>query len=105
VTAARGSAFGAPYSKHSRWFQERFGGGRKRQRRIGTVALARRLLIDLWRFVESGVVIDAKVVIKFQVMKSVGPSRVVPAGSAGIQGQGWQKQWGFESSGRTITPL
>ena len=45
-----------PGSKHSRWFQERFGGGSKRQRRIGIVALARRLLIDLWRFVESGVV-------------------------------------------------
>jgi transposase len=45
-----------PGSKHSRWFQARFGGGSKRQRRIGIVALARRLLIDLWRFVESGVV-------------------------------------------------
>ncbi len=45
-----------PDSKHSRWFQERFGGGGKRQRRIGIVALARRLLIDRWRFVESGVV-------------------------------------------------
>ena len=45
-----------PRSKHSLWFQERFGGGSKRQRRIGIVALARRLLIDLWRFVETGVV-------------------------------------------------
>ena len=45
-----------PNSKHSLWFQERFGGGSKRQRRIGIVALARRLLIDLWRFVETGVV-------------------------------------------------
>lgn len=45
-----------PDSKHRRWFQERFGGGSKRQRRIGIVALARRLLIDLWRFVESSVV-------------------------------------------------
>jgi transposase len=45
-----------PHSKHSRWFQERFGGGSKRQRRIGIVALARRLVIDLWRFAESGVV-------------------------------------------------
>ena len=45
-----------PTSKHSLWFTERFGGGSSRQRRIGIVALARRLLIDLWRFVESGVV-------------------------------------------------
>ncbi len=45
-----------PNSKHARWFQERFGGGSKRQRRIGIVALARRLLIDLWRFVDAGLV-------------------------------------------------
>ena len=45
-----------PASKHSRWFQARFGGGSKRQRRIGIVALARRLLVDLWRFVDAGVV-------------------------------------------------
>jgi len=30
---------------------------------------------------------------------------VIPAGSAGIQRHGWQKQWGFESSGRTIMPF
>jgi transposase len=45
-----------PQSKHSRWFQERFGGGSKRQRRIGIVGLARRLLIELWRFAEDGTV-------------------------------------------------
>jgi transposase len=45
-----------PHSKHSRWFRERFGGGSKRQRRIGIVALARRLVIDLWRFAENGLV-------------------------------------------------
>jgi transposase len=45
-----------PQSKHSRWFQERFGQGGSRQRRIGIVALARRLVIDLWRFAESGLV-------------------------------------------------
>jgi transposase len=45
-----------PASKHSRWFQERFGTGSSRQRRIGIVALARRLLIDLWRFIETGAV-------------------------------------------------
>ena len=45
-----------PQSKQSRWFNERFGGGSKRQRRIGIVALARRLLIDLWRFASQGVV-------------------------------------------------
>jgi transposase len=44
-----------PHSALSRWFQERFGGGGKRQRRIGIVALARRLLVALWRYVDQGV--------------------------------------------------
>ncbi|OBR51067.1 hypothetical protein A6456_38345 [Paraburkholderia tropica] len=33
---------------------ERFAGGGKRLRRIGIVALARRLAIALWRFLEHG---------------------------------------------------
>jgi transposase len=45
-----------PRSKLSRWFLERFAAGGSRMRRIGIVALARRLLIDLWRFLECGVV-------------------------------------------------
>jgi transposase len=44
-----------PGSALSQWFQGRFGGGGKRQRRIGIVALARRLLVALWRYVDSGV--------------------------------------------------
>lgn len=54
-----------PQSKLSKWFQERFGGGGKRMRRIGIVALARKLLIDLWRYLEhdqvpSGAILDTK---------------------------------------------
>jgi transposase len=45
-----------PQSKLSRWFLERFAPGGSRMRRIGIVALARKLLIDLWRFLEYGVV-------------------------------------------------
>jgi transposase len=44
-----------PESALSQWFQERYGGGGKRLRRIGIVAVARRLLIALWRFLKSGV--------------------------------------------------
>ena len=36
------------------WCRERFGGGGKRLRRIGMVAVARQLLIALWRFLKSG---------------------------------------------------
>jgi transposase len=44
-----------PESALSCWFRERFGGGGKRLRRIGIVAVARKLLIALWRFLETGV--------------------------------------------------
>ena len=44
-----------PESALSCWFRERFGGGGKRVRRIGMVAVARQLLIALWRFLETGV--------------------------------------------------
>ena len=39
----------------TQWYQARFGTG-KRARRIGIVALARKLVIALWRFVTTGVV-------------------------------------------------
>ena len=44
-----------PASALSGWFRERFGGGGKRLRRIGIVAVARKLRIALWRFLKSGV--------------------------------------------------
>ena len=44
-----------PESALSWWFRERLGGGGKRLRRIGIVAVARKLLIALWRFLETGV--------------------------------------------------
>jgi transposase len=43
-----------PASQLSQWFNERFAGGGKRVRRIGIVALARRLSIALWRYLEQG---------------------------------------------------
>jgi transposase len=43
-----------PESALSCWFRERFGGGGKRVRRIGMVAVARQLLMALWRFLETG---------------------------------------------------
>lgn len=44
-----------PHSALSEWFNRRFAAGGKRMRRIGIVALARRLLIALWRYVEHAV--------------------------------------------------
>jgi transposase len=45
-----------PNSKLTRWYQQRYAGGGKRLRRIGIVAVARRLLIDLWRLLEHGTI-------------------------------------------------
>jgi transposase len=43
-----------PQSKLSRWYQRRFGKGARRQKRIGIVAVARKLLVALWRYLVSG---------------------------------------------------
>ena len=45
-----------PDSALSIWYQKRFGHGNSRIRRIGIVALARKLLIALWRYLEFGVI-------------------------------------------------
>jgi transposase len=45
-----------PSSALAQWYQRRFGGSGGRMRRIGIVALARKLLIALWRYVDAGVV-------------------------------------------------
>jgi transposase len=38
----------------SLWFERRYAGGGKRLRRIGIVAVSRRLLIELWKYVTTG---------------------------------------------------
>jgi transposase len=43
-----------PRSALSEWYQQRFGKGNSRQRRIGIVALARKLLVAVWHYLETG---------------------------------------------------
>src|SRR5450631_476838 len=43
-----------PKSALSQWYERRFGPGNKRARKVGIVALARKLLIALWHFVDQG---------------------------------------------------
>lgn len=50
-----------PQSRLSLWFQERYGPGNRRSRRVGIVALARKLLIALWRYLDQGVIPDGAV--------------------------------------------
>ena len=45
-----------PGSALSCWFRERVGAERGRMRRIAIVALARKLVVALWRFVTHGIV-------------------------------------------------
>ena len=45
-----------PDSKLTQWYLKRWAEAGKRARKVGIVALSRRLLIDLWRYLETGVI-------------------------------------------------
>jgi transposase len=51
-----------PGSALATWFRERVGALQGRTRRIAIVAMARRLLVALWRYVETGVMPDGAAV-------------------------------------------
>jgi transposase len=50
-----------PDSALSHWYERRFAGGGPRARRVGIVAVARKLLIELWRYLETGALPDGAV--------------------------------------------
>lgn len=50
-----------PDSELSKWYERRFGLGSTRMRKVGIVALARKLLIAMWRYVETGVIPEGAV--------------------------------------------
>jgi transposase len=58
-----------PGSALSQWYERRFGHGSARWRKLGLVALARKLLIALWRFVKTGVLPEGA------VLKTAAPCR------------------------------
>jgi transposase len=45
-----------PHSKLSCWYRERYAKGSTSLRKIGIVALARKMLVDLWRYLETGLI-------------------------------------------------
>ncbi len=55
-----------PQSELSRWFMRRFGHGNRRQRRIGIVALARKLLVALWKYLETDLVPEGAELAEWQ---------------------------------------
>src|SRR5207245_8177135 len=50
-----------PQSALTQWYNRRFAYGGPRARKIGIVAVARRLVIDLWRYVNAGVMPEGAV--------------------------------------------
>ena len=55
-----------PQSGLSRWYQRRFGSGNARARRLGIVALARKLLVALWKYLERGEAIEGAVLVPWE---------------------------------------
>jgi transposase len=58
-----------PASALAQWYERRFGHGSARLRKLGIVALARKLLIALWRFLKTGVLPEGA------VLKTAAPRR------------------------------
>jgi len=56
IQIAWGWLYHQPQSKLSRWYQQRYGKGSASLRKIGIVALARKMLVDLWRYLETGLI-------------------------------------------------
>jgi transposase len=55
-----------PGSALSHWYQQRYGPGKSRLRRIGIVALARKLLVALWRYLEKGAAPQGAALVDWQ---------------------------------------
>jgi transposase len=75
-----------PESELSQWYRRRFGRGNKRLRKVGIMALARKLLIALWKYLEGGEPPPKATVIgwnekpKFKAAKRRQKSEVVTTG-------------------------
>jgi transposase len=61
-----------PQSALSRWYARRWGGGNSRQRRIGIVALARKVLVALWQYLETGRVPEGATTVDWKAKMHVG---------------------------------
>jgi transposase len=71
-----------PKSALSEWYERRFGKGSSRQRRIGIVALARKLLVALWRFLETGAVPAGAETVAWKKGLLTGPAESTEAAEA-----------------------
>ena len=55
-----------PQSELSQWYQRRFGQGNTRLHKVGIVALARKLLVALWKYGEGGEAPPGAVVVGWE---------------------------------------
>ena len=58
-----------PDSALSQWFRRRFGSGNSRMRKVGIVALARKLLIALWKFLKGGEVPEGAEIVEKPILR------------------------------------
>ena len=71
IEIAWGWLFHQPSSELTKWYERRFNDGTKRNRKIGIVALARKLLVALGKYVREGEIPDGaklKSELKFTYM-------------------------------------
>jgi transposase len=59
----------------SQWYHQRFAQGNSRLRRIGMVAVARKLLVQLWQYLQTGALPAGAETISWRV-KMTGRRRV-----------------------------
>jgi transposase len=64
-----------PESDLSRWYQRRFAAGNARLRKVGIVAVARKLLVALWKYLETGEVPAGAVVLEKAKFRGAGGPR------------------------------
>jgi hypothetical protein len=67
-----------PHSALRQWYRQRFAQGNSRLRRLGRVAVARKLWVQLWHYLKIGAVPDGAATLPWRV-KMTGRRRV-PAG-------------------------
>jgi transposase len=70
-----------PSSELSQWFRQRFGPGNSRVRKVGIVALARKLLVALWKYLETGDIPAGAEVKVTKAQKDLGQTGDIPAGA------------------------
>ena len=64
-----------PTSELSLWYQRRFAAGNTRMRKVGIVAVARKLLVALWKYLETGEVPAGAELVEKKKFREAGGGR------------------------------